>query len=106
MMTTAISRSRSLSLAGAKISTQRPHHLRQLWVVHPDLVRPAERAAGLDQQAITLLLLRRHLVIRNFGIAAKGWRLRHFGSPSWHGLAATHPATAPPAVSTRNAHPG
>jgi hypothetical protein len=68
-------------IAGAEISAQRPHHLRQLRAVHPNLVRPAEGTAGLDQRAITLLLLRRHLVIGNFGIAAKGWRIGHFGFP-------------------------
>ena len=60
-------------VAGPEISTQRPHHLRQPGVVHPDLVRPAERATGLDQRTITLLLLRRHLIVRNFGVAAEGW---------------------------------
>src|ERR1700752_1384911 len=65
-------------IAGAEMSAHRPHHLRQLGVVHPDLVWPAERTAGLDQRAITLLLLRRHLVIGNFDIAAKGRRIGHF----------------------------
>ena len=46
-------------VAGPEISTQRPHHLRKPGVVHPDLVRPAERTAGLDQRAISLLLRRR-----------------------------------------------
>ena len=45
-------------VAGPEISTQRPHHLRKPGVVHPD-PRPAERTAGLDQRAISLLLRRR-----------------------------------------------
>src|ERR1700757_3458899 len=40
------------------------------------------------------------------GMDDTNFEKRHFGSPSWHGLAAAHPAPAPPAVSTRNAHAG
>src|SRR5258705_6600976 len=78
-------------VAGAEMRAQWPHHLRQLGVVHPNLVWAAKRAASLDQRAITHLLLRRHLVIGNFGVAAKAWRIGHFGFPPC-GLVA-HPAS-------------
>jgi hypothetical protein len=44
---------------------------------HPNLARPAGRATGLDQKAIPLLLFRRHLVIGNFSVTAKGRRIGH-----------------------------
>src|SRR5205814_558729 len=61
--------------------------------MHPDLARPAGRATGLDEKAIAFLLLRRHFVIRDLGVAAEGRRLGHIGFPSQDGLE-THPATA------------
>src|SRR5690349_7738580 len=73
----------------------------------PDLARPAELATDLDHRAIALLLRRRHLVIGDLGVTAKGWRTGHFGSPSqvnWRRIllrrcppcrpAGTRPATA------------
>src|SRR6266851_8884703 len=71
MMTTAISRSLS------EMRPERPHHLRQLGVVHPDPARPAHLAAGLDQRAIAVLLLRCHPVIGDLGIAAEGRDVGH-----------------------------
>src|SRR5216683_7859942 len=56
---------------------ERSRRLRQLGVVHPDLARPAHLAAGLNQRAIAFLLLRRHLVIGDLGIAAKSRRVGH-----------------------------
>src|ERR1051326_5092631 len=54
----------------------------QLGVVHPDLRRAAGRPPHLDEKPIPLLLLRRHLVIGDLGIAAKSRRLGHLLSPS------------------------
>src|ERR1700734_4036315 len=68
-------------VAGPEISTQQPHHLRKPGIVHPDLVRAAERTTNLDQRAITLLLRRRHLIVRNFGVPAEGWCIGHLGLP-------------------------
>src|SRR5713101_3878130 len=65
-------------VARAEMRTKLPHHLGQLGVVHIDLVRAGQPAARLDQRAIALLLLRRHLVVRDLGIAAKGGRVGHF----------------------------
>src|SRR5438045_9199460 len=56
---------------------ERAHYLRQLWVVHPDLVRAGQPAARLDQRAVGVLLLRRHLVVGDFGIASEGRCLGH-----------------------------
>src|ERR1700758_4270931 len=64
-------------VAGAEIRTERPCGLRQLRVVHPDLGRAGEPPTGFDKGAIALLLLRGHLVIRDFGIAAKGRGVGH-----------------------------
>src|SRR5260370_21270070 len=68
--------------AGVEIGPERSRGLYQLSVMHPDLARPAGRATGLDQKAIALLLFRRHLVIRDLGVAAEGRRLGHIGLPS------------------------
>ena len=54
--------------------------------MHPDRARPAGRATRLDQKAIALLLLRRHLVIRDLREAAEGRHLGHIGLPSQNGL--------------------
>src|SRR5690349_15503383 len=78
---------------------ERTRGLRQLGIVHPDPARSAQLAASLDQRAIALLLLRRHLLIGDLGITAKGWRIGHFQFPSQGGLVA-HPATAAPTLST------
>jgi hypothetical protein len=64
-------------IAGAEMRAERPHHLRQLGIVHPDPARPGHLAAGLDQRAIAFLLLRRHPVIGKLGIAAKGRGVGH-----------------------------
>src|SRR5712671_5583568 len=88
--------------AGVEMGAERRRRLYQLWVVHPDLAWTAGRAADLHQKAITLLLLRGHLVIGDLGVAAEGGRLGHLGVPSRGGLRA-HPATAATALSTRSA---
>src|SRR5580704_16133812 len=75
------------------MGAERSRGLHQLGVIHPDLARPAELTADLDQKAIALLLLRRHLVIRDLGVAAEGRLLGHIGLPSQDGLE-THPPTA------------
>src|SRR5205085_6213802 len=67
--------------AGVEMRSERADRFRQLGVVHPDLPRPAQWAARLDQLVVARLLLRRHPVVRDLGIAAEGWRLGHFGSP-------------------------
>src|SRR6266478_778791 len=69
--------------AGVKMCAERSCSLRQLGIVHPDLARPAHLAAGLDQRAIAVLLLRRHLVVRNLGIAAKSWCVGHRANSSF-----------------------
>src|SRR5689334_4969382 len=76
-----------------EIGPERSRGLYQLGVMHPDLARPAGRVTGLDQKAITLLLLLGHLVIRDLGVAAEGRRLGHIGFPSHEG-SETYPATA------------
>ena len=68
-------------IASAEIGTQRPHHLGQLGVVHPDPVRPAQLAARFDQRSVALLLFRRHPVGGNLGIAAKGRGVGHRAFP-------------------------
>src|SRR5262245_59046733 len=68
-------------VAGAEIRPERPHHLRQLGVVHIDLVRAGQSAARLDQRAVAFLLLRRHLLIGNLGIASERGCLGHWLSP-------------------------
>src|SRR2546425_7584826 len=68
-------------VAGAEMRPERPHHLRQLGVVHIDLVRAGQPAARLDQRAIAFLLLRRHLIIGNLGIASESGCLGHWLSP-------------------------
>src|SRR5438067_7606160 len=68
-------------MAGVKMAAERSYRLRQPGIVHPDLARPAQGAAGLEQRVIALLLLGRHLVIGNLGIATKGRRLGHGRSP-------------------------
>src|SRR3984893_13975169 len=65
--------------AGMEMRTERRRRLHQFGIMHPDLARPAGGPPHLDQKAIALLLLRRHLVIGDLGIAAKSRRLRHFG---------------------------
>ena len=72
---------------------ERPGDLRQLRIVHPDLARPGEPAAGLHHGAIAFLLLRRHLLVGDLGVATKGWRVGHFWFPSQAWFVA-HPATA------------
>jgi len=69
-------------MAGVEMGAERPRGFRQFGVVHPDLARPADSAAGLDQRAVALLLFRRHPVIGDLGVTAKGWRFGHFGFPS------------------------
>src|SRR5262249_20520605 len=64
-------------MAGMKMAAERSDRLCQLGIVYPDLARSAQRTAGLEQRTITLLLLERHLVIRDLGIAAKGRRVGH-----------------------------
>src|SRR5437868_12558855 len=84
------------------MGTERSRGLYQLRVMHPNLARPASRATGLDQKAITFLLLRRHLVIRDLGVAAEGWCLGHIGLPSgWIGDSSCN---GTPALSTRWGH--
>ena len=68
--------------AGVEMGPERSRGLYQLGVMHPDLARPAGRTTGLEQKAIAFLLLLRHLVIRNLGVAAEGRRLGHIGLPS------------------------
>src|SRR5712692_7889743 len=67
--------------AGVKMGAERRRRLYQLRVMHPDLAGAPGRATGLDQKTIALLLLRRHLVIGDLGVAAKGWRIGHFRTP-------------------------
>src|ERR1700730_6603605 len=74
--------------AGMEMRTERRRRLHQFGIMHPDLARPPGRAANCDQEAIALLLLRRHLVIGDLGVAAKSRRLGHFRTPSRGGLAA------------------
>src|ERR1700737_1292784 len=64
-------------IAGAEISSERPHYLHELGVVHIDFVRSGQAPARLDQRAIAFLLLRRHLVVGDLGIAAESGRLGH-----------------------------
>src|SRR6516164_2822422 len=64
-------------IAGAEIGTERPHYLHELGVVHVDFVRVGQTPARLDQRTIALLLLRRHPVVGDLGIAAKGRRVGH-----------------------------
>src|SRR5215469_9894032 len=71
-------------MAGMEMGAERPRRPRQLWIVHPDLARPSDAAADLDQRAITLPLLRRHLVKGDLGVTAKGWRIGHIGFLSLH----------------------
>src|SRR5437763_9015515 len=68
-------------MAGVKMAAERSYRLRQFGIVHPDLARPAQRSAGLEQRAIALLLLGCHLVIRDLGVAAERRRLGHGRSP-------------------------
>jgi len=68
-------------VAGAEMRPERPHHLRQLGVVHIDLVRAGQPTARLNQRAIAFLLLGRHLLIGNLGIASKRGCLGHGQSP-------------------------
>jgi hypothetical protein len=65
-------------MAGVEVGAKRRRRRGQLGIVHPDLAWPADLAADLFDQAIALLLLRRHLVIRYFGVTAKGRHLGHF----------------------------
>src|ERR1700731_3281563 len=67
--------------AGVKMRAERRRRLRQLGIMHPDLAWPAGGAPDLDEKPIALLLLRRHLVIGDLGIAAKGWCVGHFRAP-------------------------
>jgi hypothetical protein len=87
-------------MLGMEMGAERSSSLCQLGVMDPDLARPAELAADLDQKAITVLLLRRHLLIGDLGVPAEGWRIGHLGFPSQGGLAA-YPAMAAPDLSTR-----
>src|SRR3984893_17420704 len=73
--------------AGVKMRAEQSCCLRQLGVVYPDLARPAHLAAGLDQRSITSLLLRRHLVIGDLGIAAKSRRVGHQAISSYRLIA-------------------
>src|SRR5689334_3492904 len=83
-------------MAGMEMGAERSRSLRQLGVVDPDLARPAELAADLDHGVITLLLLRRHLLVRNLGVPAKGGRIGHFGFPSrWIGGASCYGGARP-----------
>src|SRR4030095_6735259 len=66
-------------IAGSEMRSEGAHHLRQLRVVHPDLVGAGQTAARLDQRAVGVLLLRAHLVVGNLGIASEGRRLGHLG---------------------------
>src|SRR5712672_2753542 len=66
-------------MAGMEMGAERRRSLRQLGVMDPDLARPAELTADLDQKAIALLLLRRHLLIGDLGVTAKGWCIGHLG---------------------------
>src|SRR5262249_59616516 len=84
-------------IAGAEMRPERPHHLRQLGVVHIDLVRARQPTARLNQRAIAFLLLGRHLLIGNLGIASKRGCLGHGRSP---GLKQTV-GTSLPAVAGR-----
>src|ERR1700722_18152862 len=68
--------------ARLEMSAERRRNLRQFRVVHPNLVGSTERTAGLDRKPVAFLLLRRHLVIGDLGVAAKGGRLGHLGPPS------------------------
>ena len=68
-------------VAGVKMAAVRRRDLRQLRVVHPNLVGSAERPAGFDREPVALLLLGGHLVIGDFGVAAEGRRFGHVRSP-------------------------
>src|SRR3984957_16721620 len=62
--------------AGVERGPEWPPGFRSLY---PDFARPGEPATALDHCAIALVLLRRHLFIRDLSITTKGWRIRHFG---------------------------
>src|SRR3954452_20243229 len=73
-------------MPGMEMRAERSRSLRQLGVMDPDLARPAELTADLDQKAIALLLLRRHLLIADLAVTAKGGRIGHLEFPSQRGL--------------------
>src|ERR1700730_8394539 len=74
-------------MLGMEMGAERSRGLCQLGVVDPDLARSADLTADLDQKAITVLLLRGHLLIGDLGVPAKGGRIGHLGFPSQGGLA-------------------
>jgi hypothetical protein len=62
---------------------ERLRRMHQLRVVYPDLVRARQPPAwAVDQEAIAFLLLWRHAVERDFGVAAERRRIGHFSVPS------------------------
>src|ERR1700751_2876015 len=79
-------------MPGMEMGAERSRSLRQLGVMDPDFARPAELTADLDQKAIALLLLRRHLLKGDLGVTAKGRRIGHLGfpSPGWIGGASCY----------------
>ena len=64
-------------IPGAEIGAERTHDIGQLRVVHIDLVRARQPAAGLDQALVRLLLLRGHLVVGDFGVASESGCVGH-----------------------------
>src|SRR5713101_8219533 len=83
-------------IARLEMDAERSRGLRQFGIVHPDLIRPQKPAAGFDQRAVGLLLLRRHLLVGDLRVTAKGWLIGHFKSPSHPELVAYPAAAARP----------
>src|ERR1700760_1232457 len=79
-------------IACAEIGAELAHHVGEFGIVYPDLVRTTDGTAAFDQRSVSRLLLRRHLLVRDFGIAAKCWALGHSHFPSCE--LAAHPVTA------------
>ncbi len=69
--------------AGLEMRAERAGDLRERRIVDPDLGRAGQTAARLDQRVVAGLLLRGHLIVGDFGIAAERRRLGHGSPPSF-----------------------
>src|SRR6266567_8515254 len=83
-------------VAWLKMRAVRAGDFRELRIMHPDLGRARQAAAGLDHRLVALLLFRSHPVVGDFGVAAEGRGLGH--QPSSFSVVFAHASGDGPAT--------
>src|SRR5471030_969722 len=88
-------------VAWLEMRAERARDFREFRIVHPDLRRARQAAAGLDHCVVALLLFRSHLVVLDFGVTAEGRGFRHQPSSFSVVVSHSHRTMASAMLSTR-----